>query len=483
MLNGKVDNSTLNNYALKTMQVSVNNKPQPVSDDIMNGVGKNGSDLAKASTYQELGWDFSTIWTITEGESYPSLKNNAANVLKPGEDPDPGEDPEPVLSTDDQIVVNEVSASKGKTATLAIGLNNKTTTLSAYQFDLKLPTGFTLSKNDKGKFQVSKTNRYEDESQTLNVSAVEGSSNTYRFVCFSLSNSVIEGTSGAILNAIINAANTVEPGSYEGQLSNIVFTEADGSQVKLNSVKFNIVVNNVTKGDANGDGEINVSDIVEIVNYIMGKPSAKFVEAAADMNGDGEVNVTDIVKVVSIIMSTNNARQRASVVESTDNDRLTLTENENHALSLCLNNESGYVASQFDIHLSVGQTLESIMLNSIRSKDHVLTYTKTNDNTYRVVVYSLNNQSYTDNNGELLSIHVSGTGSVDIDNILFVTSGQNEKRFASLHSYTTGINAVNEIETMDVYSIDGRLVRKQVNNTNDLKKGVYIVNGKKQVVR
>ena len=294
---------------------------------------------------------------------------------------------------------------------------------------------------------------------------------------------MIEGTSGAILNAIIDAANTVEPGNYEGQISNIVFTKADGTQVKLNSVKFNIVVNNVTKGDANGDGEINVSDIVEIVNYIMGKPSAKFVEAAADMNGDGEVNVTDIVKVFSIIMSTNNARQRAFVVESTDNDRLTMVESENHALSLCLNNESGYVASQFDIHLSAGQTLEGIILNSIRSKDHVLTYTKTNDNTYRVVVYSLDNQSYTGNNGELLSIHVSGTGSVDIDNILFVTSGQNEKWFASLHSYTTGINAVKDIKAMDIYSIDGRLVRKQVNNTNDLKKGVYIVNGKKQVVR
>lgn len=472
----------LNNYALKTMQVSLNSVPQKVYDDIMNGIGKNGSDLAKSSTYQELGWDFSTIWTITEGESYPSLKNNAANALKPGEDPEPEPDPEPVLSTDDEIVVGEVAASKGKITTLAIGLNNKTTTLSAYQFDLTLPAGFTLSKNDKGKFQVSKTSRYDD-SQTLNVSTVEGSSNTYRFVCFSLSNSVIEGTSGAILNAIIDAANTVEPGSYEGQISNIVFTKADGTQVKLNSVKFNIVVNNVTKGDVNDDGEINVSDIVEIVNYIMGKPSAKFVEAAADLNEDGEVNVTDIVKVVSIIMSTNNARHRASVVESIDNDRLTLVENENHALSLCLNNESGYVASQFDIHLSDGQTLESIMLNSIRSKDHVMTYPKTNNDTYRVIVYSLDNQAYTGNNGELLSIQVSGTGSVDIDNILFVTSGQNEKRFASLHSYTTGINAVEEVKNMDIYSIDGRLVRKQVNNTNDLKKGIYIVNGKKQVVR
>ena len=73
----------LNNYALKSMQVSVNNKAQKVYDDIMNGVGKLGPDLVSASTYQTLGWDFSTIWNIADGESYPSLKNNAASVISP----------------------------------------------------------------------------------------------------------------------------------------------------------------------------------------------------------------------------------------------------------------------------------------------------------------------------------------------------------------------------------------------------------------
>ncbi|GEM_PF-1097496 len=56
-------------------------------------------------------------------------------------------------------------------------------------------------------------------------------------------------------------------------------------------------------GDANGDGVVNVTDIVEIVNSILGHPSAKFDPIAADVNGDGVVNVTDIVSVVNIILS------------------------------------------------------------------------------------------------------------------------------------------------------------------------------------
>ncbi len=464
----------LNNYALKTMQVSVNNVPQKVYDDIMNGVGENGSELAKATTYQELGWDFSETWAIAEGEGYPSLRKNEAVVVKPGED-EPEPEPEPVLSTDDQLVVDEVTASKGKTVAVGIGLTNKDTDLTAYQFDLTLPAGFTLAMNGK-KYQVTKTARYEDDGQTLNVSAVEGSERTYRFVSFSLSNSVITETSGAILNAIVEVADNVEPDSYEALLSAIVFTKVDGTQVKLNNVKFNFVVNSVTKGDTNDDGDINVSDIVEIVNCIMGKPSSKFVAAAADMNGDGEVNVTDIVQVVSIIMAGSGASSRSDVdmATTTDNDRLTLTD----GLSLRLENDGNYVAAQFDVRVSGGQTLDDISLNAGRSGRHLLTYAKTGENLYKVVLYSLDNSSFSGHDGELLNIRTSGSGDIAIDNILFVTSGNVEKRFAPLYGTVTGIEDTKHstLNTQQAFDLQGR-------RTKATKKGVYVVNGKKQVVK
>ena len=56
-------------------------------------------------------------------------------------------------------------------------------------------------------------------------------------------------------------------------------------------------------GDANGDGSVNAADIVEVVNYIMGTPSAAFVFEAADVNTDGSVNAADIVLIVNLIMA------------------------------------------------------------------------------------------------------------------------------------------------------------------------------------
>ena len=61
----------LNNYALKTMQVSATNGPQKVYDDYENGVAKTATELTNAKTYQEIGWNFADVWFITEGESYP----------------------------------------------------------------------------------------------------------------------------------------------------------------------------------------------------------------------------------------------------------------------------------------------------------------------------------------------------------------------------------------------------------------------------
>jgi hypothetical protein len=53
-------------------------------------------------------------------------------------------------------------------------------------------------------------------------------------------------------------------------------------------------------GDANGDGSVNVTDIVAMVNVILGGDAE--LTDCADVNGDGSLNVTDIVAAVSIIL-------------------------------------------------------------------------------------------------------------------------------------------------------------------------------------
>lgn len=58
-------------------------------------------------------------------------------------------------------------------------------------------------------------------------------------------------------------------------------------------------------GDANGDGVVNVTDIVEIINFMNMKASAQFNKKAADVTGEGDVDENDINAISSLIMSEN----------------------------------------------------------------------------------------------------------------------------------------------------------------------------------
>ncbi|MBO7116599.1 MAG: leucine-rich repeat protein [Prevotella sp.] len=91
---------------------------------------------------------------------------------------------------------------------------------------------------------------------------------------------------------------------------------ANDDAVKLYGMTIQVDSKTAILGDANRDGQVNVTDIVATVNYIMVKPSADFNFKNADVNKDGEVNVTDIVGMVNIIMkgSTQNAREAMSVL-------------------------------------------------------------------------------------------------------------------------------------------------------------------------
>ena len=55
-------------------------------------------------------------------------------------------------------------------------------------------------------------------------------------------------------------------------------------------------------GDANGDGIVDVADVLLTVNYIIGIYPDPFHVPCADCNGDGQINVLDVVGIVNIIL-------------------------------------------------------------------------------------------------------------------------------------------------------------------------------------
>ena len=65
------------------------------------------------------------------------------------------------------------------------------------------------------------------------------------------------------------------------------------------------------RGDVNGDGEVNGTDLVVLTNIILEVSEDR---PAADVNGDGEVNGTDFVVLVNIILQRSNSRTGSATV-------------------------------------------------------------------------------------------------------------------------------------------------------------------------
>ena len=56
-------------------------------------------------------------------------------------------------------------------------------------------------------------------------------------------------------------------------------------------------------GDADGNGVVNVIDVMTVVNYIINGSNQIFIFGNADVNGDGVINVMDVMGIVNIIMN------------------------------------------------------------------------------------------------------------------------------------------------------------------------------------
>lgn len=75
------------------------------------------------------------------------------------------------------------------------------------------------------------------------------------------------------------------------------------------NMMWNAVVS-IEPGDANGDGKVNVTDIMAVANCILRLPMDVFNERSADVNGDGHINVTDIMGIANIILGVSPSSSR-----------------------------------------------------------------------------------------------------------------------------------------------------------------------------
>ena len=200
--------------------------------------------------------------------------------------------PTDISTLADAIYVEVATALKGSYGTMSISMKNTQAT-SAYSFDLLLLDGVTVD-------SYTLSSRHNGHAETMNRNETTGA---YSFAVLSLQSKEIKESDGVIWTLKLNVADNVEAGDYAVKIQNAKYSLANGStSIVLPEVVSLLTIEEYIKGDANGDGTVDIADAVCIVNRIVGKATPSYIDAAADANADGVVDIADAVRIVNLVV-------------------------------------------------------------------------------------------------------------------------------------------------------------------------------------
>ncbi|MBO4821752.1 MAG: leucine-rich repeat protein [Prevotella sp.] len=240
-----------------------------------------------------------------------------------------------------------------------------------------------------------------------------------------------------------------------------------------------------TNCDVNLDGFADMLDAVDVVKYVVGTPAITIDPFLADFDDDEFVTVADAVMLVSMIANGEAAPNiNAAPAHFDKEEELTITMSSNNVLSLNLCSPIRYTAFQFDLTLPGISEVELAQLSQRATRGHQLVYNKIGDNTYRFASISFSNAPFSEFEGAIINIQ---TGAADPDEIL-VSNIKFVSLDGAIHSFDnvdqalpTGIVEIQDsrsaaFENGVYYNLNGVKVEKPG-------KGVYIVNGKKVIIK
>ena len=235
-------------------------------------------------------------------------------------------------------------------------------------------------------------------------------------------------------------------------------------------------------GDVNDDGIVDVSDAVVTINVIHKVTTNPDLDVACDINFDGEVDVFDVTKLIGIILSNNNmAMSRAAIIEEPYLESIHMT-SEGNSVWLGVDNAERFTAFQFNVVVPEGIEMTDVDLAG--ATNHQVVFAKAGENMYTVIGLSMNNESLPMINDRLIKLSLSDNsiGEVRVENVKFVTPNEETVYFnGDSSSVVTGISNVNAAQgNKNAYDLYGRKVKY---DRSQLKHGVYIINGKKEVIK
>ncbi len=198
----------------------------------------------------------------------------------------------------DDVTVSDVSIAAGETKSISIELNNPSRDYIAFEFWIRLPDGVRVEYDEWGDL-LAVMNDSRANGHVLEVSE-PNNDGVYHFLGYSARNKSLKERSGELINLTIHCAEDAEAGSYTASVYDLIFSDPNKAEVDFADFTFSVnIKDDILVGDVNVDGGVDISDVVALVNMILGSTEKN---APADVNNDGQVDISDVVALVNIIL-------------------------------------------------------------------------------------------------------------------------------------------------------------------------------------
>jgi len=231
-------------------------------------------------------------------------------------------------------------------------------------------------------------------------------------------------------------------------------------------------------GDLNGSQTINGSDIVEFVSVVMGQEYTPYADLYPIGHPDGIINGMDLVIEIDLVLA-QEATNALPASNKMSAETMSIKEPSRGTQVFGVQCERQFVLAQMVVELSDGMQLSDVTSD----ENHHVAFRHIGSNKYMIVCYSNKNDVFADNEN-MVKLHYVGSGNITVVDLLMVDADKSEYTMSE-STVITGISSMTSKESTsnDIFSLNGRLVRKNATTTKGLPKGIYIVDGRKVIIK
>jgi Leucine-rich repeat (LRR) protein len=325
--------------------------------------------------------------------------------------------------THNSFYIPSVSCKVSDSVQVKIYLKNATPAI-AFELDVIIPGGFTLDTLRSCLSSIRKGRHL------LSVSKMSDTTQVYKFMAYSMkSKDSFSETDGAVLELFMKTSSEKATYTIDIQKALLIDTLTNMMDISITDGQIIAEAKSIV-GDANGDGSVDVTDIVNLVAWIIGRHPAGIDTVSIDIDGDGLWNIVDITKLVAIV---NTAETKTKSIQTkvltTENQSLYLSGNvfsgnnlyvrqatdNSSCLEICLDNMDDVQAFQADLILPEGLSFseDQIQQNTDRNSGQTCSICQLSANRYRLLSYALEaDAAFTGKSGALFRLQIEGTEAV-----------------------------------------------------------------------